>query len=101
MAQGIWMALEKWIHKRSKIVVKLRVEEVMLCIYNGPMKTFINTMLLIFKQHIYATKCTGHPVTFVSCLTNAVEFMKIEKIIASRRNKLSKFNKIWSTLDES
>ena len=63
------------------------------------MRTLINSMLLIFKQHTYATKCMGHPVNFVSCLTNTVKFMKIKKMIASRRNKLRKFNKIWAILD--
>ena len=97
VAQNVWKALERWLTRKLGDGIELDVMTIMLSNYEGSHRTLINTLTIIFKQHLYASKCLGNYPTFMTCLTTEVEYHQIEKVIAYRNKKMQKHYKIWSS----
>ena len=83
--------------RRMKIQVEFTYEMVTFCNNTGANKALINAIILIVKQNIYAARCLKIPVTFMSALMAIVEYYKVEKLIAYRKNKQQKFYRKWGT----
>ena len=59
----------------------------------GPHKSLINTMILLVKQYIYASRCTRSPISFIGAMCRVHEYYTIEKAIAYKKNKVKNFIK--------
>ena len=53
----LWMAMEKLCKTLIQVNVKINNEIVIFNNYQGPQKQIVNLMVIIMKQHIYASKC--------------------------------------------
>ena len=65
------------------------------CDFKGPHVVLINVLILLFKQYMYATRCTQNEVSFMATMCNAQEYCKAEKQIANIDNKQRAFYNIW------
>ena len=62
----IWKYLERWLSYMLQIPVTLNMVNVICNNIKGPWADLINTVVLIAKQYIYATKCTKADLSFLS-----------------------------------
>ena len=75
---------------------ELSHREIILCNYEGQQKDLINTIILIFKQYIYASKCKQSPPQFLAALTNVVDYQRIEYRIALKTKKVQNHKRKWN-----
>ena len=59
----------------------------------------VNTILLIVKQYIYATRCLSEQLSFSKMLQKIQMHKIMEEIIAERRNLSTKIKKKWLMYD--
>jgi hypothetical protein len=62
--------------------------------------TLLNVCIVLAKWNIYRSKLDQSNPFFYKFLCDIKYYMKIEKIIALKNNKLLKYNKIWEILEE-
>ena len=72
--------------------------QVILNCYTGPHADLKNLLILITKQYIYATKCLKEELNFIHLAQKIYLIQNLERIIASRNNKMFKHVRKWSTL---
>ena len=92
----LWKNCEKWLLYICKIELKITKQLVILNNYVGQFQEFINTVLQIAKQYIYATKCLKQNLNFVELITKINEMYRDETYIAKREHKMYKNEKKWN-----
>ena len=65
-----------------------------------PFSDLINTVLLITKQYIYATKCLKEELSFMVLAQKLYEMQNLERIVTLRNNRYMRFVRKWSLLIE-
>ena len=80
--QKLWKALQSWLRKSTKSQVEITLRNILFLDYDAVAAKFVNMMLLIFKQRIYAQKCKGECSAFIDCMTKTVDYYKMEKTLA-------------------
>ena len=95
VTQGFWKALKIWLERKCRNEINFSEQDVMLCCYNGWNAKLINTLFLIIKQYLYATRCLKTTSSFIGAMSNVTEYYKVEKAIANRSRKMHKFKKTW------
>lgn len=64
----------------------------------GQNAQFVNTVILIAKQYIYATKCMDKKLKVIIFTTKLMQYEQIEKLYALKSKKLRKHEKKWFPL---
>lgn len=98
--QKFWFAWQKWIKYFFKIQVELDPFVIIFNQYSGQFRPLINTMILIAKQHIYASKCMNVPLRFNTFAQRLAQICNIEKTVALRNGKIDKHDKKWRLYQE-
>ena len=101
MVKSIWNALTKWLKYFFQMDMKNEIDKkVIICNnYKGKWKGFVNTCILIAKQHIYAKKCQQQKLQFIEITTKIHEMYLDEKYIAYKNNKMKTFEKKWKVYE--
>ena len=94
----IWKALNKLLNYKLNDTYQITYENVILNNVRGKHKATYNTIILIVKQNIYAKKCLGEEINFMSILTNVQEIKKIEYLAMKRTNQVAKYEKKWKNM---
>ena len=97
----IWTNFQKWLSYILGFKFTLDRTTMICNNYKGPFGDLLNTLILITKHYIYATKCNkeDHTLRFLSLTQRFYEMQNIERIIALRNNKWHKYNRKWTPLD--
>ena len=91
----IWKAMERWFKYMYNVNTIFTEEVVILNNYKGQYKDFINTCILITKQHIYAKKCLNETVNFMQIMRKIHQMYIDETFIATKNGKSNKNDKKW------
>ena len=96
IVQKIWIAVIKWVKyilKQSNLEINKTV--ILLGNYKGKNELFLNTVTLICKQYIYASKCKKEPLEVMKVLQKIHNIYIIERLIAEKKKSTHKHNKKW------
>ena len=77
------------------INLKIDAATVILNNYKGKSKMLVNTLILILKQYIYATKCKKEQANFIGYMTYVHYLYKIERLAALRHDKWKTHQRKW------
>ena len=91
----LWKALQKWLKYTLQINCIINYENVILNNAVTYPAALINTLILITKYYIYASRCRDSTPTFIPLLTKINDFCNTEKIVAIRQDTLRKHNCKW------
>ena len=86
----IWNTSCKWLKRKFQTNVEITYQEMIFCTYSGVHRDSVNTIILLFKQHIYTCRCFQKVPTFMSVMCVTQEYSKIEKQVAFLRKKMGK-----------
>ena len=64
----------------------------------GKKNKAINTIILLYKRFIYEMKMKEQIPHFRIMKMKIIQYIKIEKMISRKNNKLSEFDKKWENL---
>lgn len=97
VVKKIWKFVQKWLQKLLKDSdLNLDNELIIFNDAKGPEKKFVNTVLLHVKRYIYSAKCLDTIPVVSVIVPKLIQACKIEKLIASRTNTISKHDKNWA-----
>ena len=91
----LWQALRKWLKYAVKVDLTLTLPLVILNNYRGKNAKIVNTLILIMKRYIYVSKCKNEQLRFPNFIEQANYVQKIEKINATRKDKIYVHEKKW------
>ena len=90
-----WHNLKRWIEYICKIKIEWNTTIIVTNKYEGYENRFINIVILVAKQYIYATKCLGEKLLVKKCINNLHKIFIVEKEISFQTNKLKVFGQRW------
>ena len=95
----IWDTLFQFISEVSGVLLRPTRAEIMLGVNENNLSTFYNTIMIICKQYIYASRCLGkRPCAKV--LLQKIKFeRKLEHMAALRKNQLQHWNAKWALFE--
>ena len=85
----IWLCLFRLIDYFCDIQLEINEENILLNNYPGPRKHLVNTLIVICKQYIYATKCLGENLVFDKCMAKVGDWYNVEKYLSTNVKKLT------------
>ena len=91
----IWDKITHWLDYFANVKVQFNQQLIIYNNYVGQYEMFINTVILVTKQLIYAKKCQGEIPTIKEILYKIHELYLDEKFITFKNNVLSKHEKKW------
>ena len=93
--------MQRWVTYILKLQAPLVLTpEIVICNnYKGLYGDLINTLILITKQYIYATKCLKERLSSINLVQRFYKTQSLERIISLRNNKEAKFMAKWSVLE--
>ena len=91
----LWRSLSKWIEYFLKVKITGGPELVLLNNYVGKQGKLINTLVIILKQYIYASKCLEEKPTFMGFLDRITRWHNIEKLMAIESNCFKAYKSKW------
>ena len=103
-SQIIWNALTRWLAYICKIEISFDAKKVIIndtkklnrnSIKATKQNRFVDLLILITKQYIYACKCLEKNPNTNIILQKLAEMYIAEKQIALQENKIKKFERIW------
>ena len=96
-----WKKLQQWLKYTCKIDVNITVITMITNKFDGKHKEFIDTVILITKQYVYACKCLQEKPNVVTVAERIFRMYIAEKAIALQSNKMIKFEKKWKEYSEA
>ena len=63
-------------------------------------KKLINSLILILKRYIYATKCKNTELSFIGYMQYIIYIRNVEALAASMSDETKTFKKKWSKFDQ-
>ena len=93
--QLLWTSITGWFKRMLSLEINLTPEIVILNDYQSDCKNWINCVVVMVKQFIYASKCLHIIPTCLGALTKIHQYCMIEKTIAFKRQCTSNFFKKW------
>ena len=97
--QKVWKCLSNWLYYFCFIHFKPTAYEIIFNRYRDSFQDFVNTIILITKQFIYAKKSLAEKLN-VNCLLYKISnYRNLERYTAIKNNHLMKFEKKWSIYD--
>lgn len=92
----LWHLIQKWLRKLLKDPnIVIDNELIILNVFNGVEKSFVNTVLLIVKKYIYYKKCQNEIPQTVQLIPRIQQTQVLEKAVALRNNQTKKYAKKW------
>ena len=95
----LWFRVIRWIHELSGIMINVSMKEILLglqstdCFFN-----MLNSVFLIVKQYVYASKCLQNKPCFAQCKSVIIRNIETEKGIAEKNGKIQYHNTKWQCL---
>ena len=97
--ETIWNPLRKWLNHYCYIELELNPFVILFNMYKDSFPKLVNTLILITKQYIYASRCLEIPLSFPHLVTKIAEYRNIERIIARKTKTFKKFEAKWDIYD--
>ena len=98
-AQKIWTGLERWLAYVCKLKFKFKIKEIITNKVEDEIPNkqnrFIELIILISKQYIYASKCMDNIPTTITVTKKIFEMYTAETGIALQNNKIKKHENVW------
>ena len=95
VTETIWDALRQYCTEKYKILFELSYEKVILNDIIDTPEHFINLLVCITKQHLYAYKCSKKKAN-AKTVINELEFIhKKERNQTEKGYKTKRYNKSW------
>ena len=90
-----WKLIQRWCQYMLKIpTTSVTRDHVFFCNYVGQYEDFVNTVLMIIKQYIYATKCSEQKqLSYAKCMSKIRTYYLDEQYYARQNNKNHSFVK--------
>ena len=98
--QKIWLPQIKWLENFCLIKFTIDTYIIVFNEYKDSFPELVNTIVLIAKQYIYATKCLEKQLSFFQLSSKINQVREIEKYIAKKNNTMSKFQARWQIYDK-
>ena len=95
IVKKLWSHVEKWLKYILKYPVDLSINDIILNNVTGKNGWFINTVILVTKQYIYATKCLKKELNARHVTQRVHNIYVIEKWIANSKDKSKKHEGKW------
>jgi hypothetical protein len=93
---GFWASFAKWYAGMTNEKLTITLESIIVGFTNKQENIdTLNACMLLAKWHIYKQKLNESEVFFYKFLCELKYFIKIEKIIAIKNNKLDHYINIW------
>ena len=99
--QSFWKAVVKWVKYVCGIDMVLTNSLIIINKNSGKDKAFLDTILLIAKQYIYATKCLKENLNVNKMLNKVHDMYIIEKEVALQRSAKKRFNEKWKKYEDN
>ena len=94
-----WKQVCRWIEYVCKIKCKITAVEVITNMSNLENTMFIDEVLIVGKQYIYATKCLQGELNVNNLVKKLYTEYVVEKSIAGQRDKYKLFAKKWNAFE--
>ena len=86
--EKFWTSAVRWLAHICNIKIQLNLETIILNNYTGQYKEFINTYILVGKQHIYATKCQHKTnLDLTNLLRNYMNYTQTKHTLQKKKEK--------------
>ena len=95
----LWKLLGKWLKHFCFIDLHINGYDIMFNRYRDSFPRLVNTIILIVKQYIYASKCLNKELKFTEIISKIQEYKVLEKVNAVKNNRLEEHIKKWSIYD--
>ena len=97
LVKKLWKSLIKWVKYMYSLEISLTDQIIIFndCEVKGQKKKFINTLILIMKQFIYASKCKEQIPIFVNFVEILDYWYRMERIAAWNNDYYDKFVTKW------
>ena len=100
--QQFWKNLIQWIRHGCKFELNIGLVDVVINrINNKQHKYFIESVILLCKQYIYASKCLNQKLNIQAVVDKIYDQYLVEKLIAQQNNKVNIHNKKWKVFYEN
>ena len=100
--QTIWRALKKWLYHFCYVEFDVDVYTILMNRYKDSFPKMVNTIILIVKQYIYASKCLENQLNFTEVVKRIQKYKTLEHIVAIRHKKTicswTKMVNVWQNL---
>ena len=96
IAKSLWSGTQRWIGYICKLEVKFNVREIITNMCSGRYKEFIDTVIIVMKQYIYACKCLGEKPKTNIFLQRLHTLYITERSVAYQNGKVVKMEKKWA-----
>ena len=95
----VWTPLTRWLHHHCFLNFEVNPYHILLLRYNDSCRDLVNTIILIAKQYIYATKCTAKILNFKELMYKVNLYRTVEEVTAIKNNKYAYHELKWSLYD--
>ena len=96
----VWKPLKRWLYHHCFLDFNIEMYDILLLRYRDSCKNLVNTIILIAKQYIYATKCLKRKLNFAEIMFKVNEYRTIELVSAIKANKKKIHQLKWSMYDK-
>ena len=93
--QKIWKPLSRWLYHFCNIQFEYEPYEIVLNDYKDSFQDMVNTIILVTKQYVYATKCLKAELNFAELISKISTYYKLEGITAKRNQQIKRFRQKW------
>ena len=91
----IWLPLKQWLYYYCNVEFNIEAYEILFNKYADSFSDLINTIILIAKQFIYATRCLDEKLSFPALISKISQHCALEGIVAKKNKTLRKYRRKW------
>ena len=96
-----WNTFERWWNNMTNEMIKTDKKIVILGDFTSTnQNTRLNACILIAKWFIYVEKLNNNRIFFYKFLCRIKYKIRIEKVIYTRKNNMTKFLELWGQIEE-
>ena len=99
IVKKLWTSLKKWLKYFFNVDLEICPYDIILNKYRDAFQCMTNTIILISKQYIYATKCLGNTLSFQQLIRQISRYKGLEETQAKKRDTLNKHENKWLMYD--
>ena len=93
----LWDALKRWVKYHYSISIELTPKDIILNNVITIKKKYVNLIILIMKQYIYAAKCKDEKLNFYDFVTKINYWYNLEMTMAKQNNMYQYFKDKWAS----
>jgi hypothetical protein len=95
-----WKQLERWWNGMTNQSIEIKEKDIMIgTVKNEPMQEQLSQIILATKWQIYANKLLGQGTCLYQILCAIRNMITIQKLIASKKDKMQKFTEMWGDIE--